>query len=696
MLEETTELSQDLEFQFLMRSLNASVSKHLLDEHFTLVAANERYYQMFGYSREEYEKLYHNRPDLFYHDSPEDWQALNDIVMDTIKQGKTRYECICRMKHRDGRKLWIQLVGNFIDEYVNGSQVSYSVMQDITDIMQTKIEKDATENNFPGSIGKYLVTQDGYLYLESNRHFEEYLKKCLLLPIEQMNEDNGLASLANMHEVLRSGKEATFMISPYNATGERKYLNINVQCIDWINKEPVVLFLCTDITELNNQKQKLLEYNNSLHKLAFLDDVTKGFNRRKFDLTVSKVIPQYAPNTYSMIWMNIQKFKVINEIGGVEAGDKALKYIHDKICAHLHKDEYVARLFSDNFIILMKTQEAGSIRQRLHACVEDINVYNEDVDYKYYLTFTAGIYAINEPNLLVTSMEDRAHAARKNVDDNNSDLLICNDYTEMIRTKMLDDKDIENRMRVALENNEFEVYLQPKYSLKRNKIAGAEALVRWNHPKRGFLPPSEFIPVFESNGFIIQLDLYVFEKVCQLMQRWSKEGKELLPISVNMSRMHFSKNRFLDDYIKTKDRYGVSEKLLEIELTETLVFENPEVFISIIQQIHEAGFSCSMDDFGSGYSTLNTLKDLEVDAIKLDGAFFSSKNMENDKENIIVKSVVDLANSLEMATVAEGIETMSQTDFLRTVSCDLIQGFVFSKPLPIEEFEKLVVEHQTL
>lgn len=692
MEKDNAELSQDIEYQLLMTSLNASVSKHLLDEHFTLVTANSRYYEMFGYKKEEYEKLYHNRPDLFYKNDPDDWHELSQIVMDTIQQGKNRYDAIVRMRHKNGQRLWIKVVGNFTDEYVNGYRISYSVMMDVSELMQNKIEKETTENNFPGLIAKYKITQDGLESLDGNYRFRDFFRQHLSIHLNDMSKENGLEEVADNYSKLRQGESFIFNISPYDAYNEQKYLTVSAQCIDKDKDDPIYLLLFSDITELTLQKQQLQQYNQSLHKLAFSDEVTKGYNRRKFDLVAGDAVRSHKPGTYAMVWLNLQKFKIVNEIAGIEAGDIALKYIYRQLREHLDEDEYVARLFSDNFVILIKTDGEKSIEERLNQCIQDINSYNDKEEYKYYLTFMAGIYLINEPDISVTYMQDRAHAAIKSSNDQNSDLCIMSYYNEAIRIKMLDEKDIENRMREALKNDEFEVYLQPKYSLKKKTILGAEALVRWNHPQRGFLPPSEFIPIFETNGFIIQLDLYVFEKVCECLKRWQDEGKEMLTISINMSRSHFSKNGFLDEYVRIKNKYGISAKYLEIELTETLVFENPEIFINIIQKIHKEGFSCSMDDFGSGYSTLNTLKDLDVDTIKLDKAFFSSEKMENNRENIIIGSVLDMAKSLDMETVAEGIETMEQVDFLSQTSCDLVQGYVFSKPLPILSFEKLWFE----
>lgn len=690
MEKENTELSQDEEYQLLMNSLNASVSKHLLDEHFTLVAANQRYYELFGYEKKEYEELFHNRPDLFYKNDPDDWNELSQVVMDTLQSGKSRYNCIVRMRHKNGQRLWIKIVGNFTDEYVNGYRISYSVMMDVTELMQNKIEKETTENNFPGLISKYRITKDSLEFLDGNSHFRDFFKIHLSIHYNEMSEENGLGEVAKKFQNLRNGESLTFNISPLDVQNERKYLTVTAQCIDKDRNDPIYLFIFSDITELTLQKQKLQEYNRSLHKLAFSDEVTKGYNRRKFDFVAGDAIRSHQPGTYALVWLNLQKFKIVNDIAGVEAGDRVLKYIYQKLQEHLEEDEYAVRLFSDNFILLIKMGQDKSIETRLNECILDINRYNEKEEYKFYLTFIAGIYPINEPQISITYMQDRAHAAIKSKKDLNSDLCIFSYYNEEIRVKMLDEKDIENRMREALKNHEFEVYLQPKYSLKKECIAGAEALVRWNHPQRGFLPPSEFIPIFESNGFIIQLDLYVFEKVCELLKKWMDSGKEIIPISVNMSRSHFSKSGFLDEYVRIKNKYGIPAQYLEIELTETLVFENPDIFVNIIQMIHNEGFSCSMDDFGSGYSTLNTLKDLEVDTIKLDKAFFSSAKMNNDKENIIIRSMLDMAKSLNMTTVAEGIETIDQTSFLRDTSCDFIQGYVFSKPLSILGFEKLI------
>lgn len=556
MTEKAAVLSEAIENQYLTESLNTSVSKHKLDEHFTLVAANARYYEMFGYEKDEYERLFQNRPDLYYADDPEEWAELTNVVMDTIANHKKRYDYVGRMRHRSGRKVWVRLVGTLIDEYVDGFQIAYSVMMDISDMMQDKIEKNIMESNFPGLIAKYKITKKGFDFIQGNKKFHDTFDEELIFQRDHQGY-NGLESAYAYHDMLYRGETCSFTISPLDKKGNRHYLNVSAECVDWIKEEPIYLLLYTDITALTKQKKQLEEYNREMHKLAYSDDVTGGFNRRKFEQTAGTTIISFKPGTFSLIWMNLQKFKLINETYGVEAGDHTLKFIHKLIIKKLRKDECAARLFSDNFIILLKESDNRRIEYRLQNLVEYINAFNMENEFKYYLTFTAGVYHICDNTLSITSMEDRAHAARKSQHTFTSDLCFCNFYSEDIQLKLQEEKNLENCMRESLQRHEFEVYLQPKYSLKDKGIYGAEALIRWNHPELGFLSPAEFIPLFEKNGFIVNLDLFVFEEVCTLLQTWMKEQKPLFPISVNMSRAHFMKQDFLDDYITVAKQYGV-------------------------------------------------------------------------------------------------------------------------------------------
>ena len=453
--------------------------------------------------------------------------------------------------------------------------------------------------------------------------------------------------------------------------------------------DPIYLLIYDDITKLTEQRELLQQTNIELERLAYEDPVTGGMNRTRFDMVAGDAISRAGANSYALVWLNMQRFKLINDIAGNEMGDSTLRYVYEKINLHLREGEFLARITADNYSLLIKNADDVTLQTRIDRMVKEVNRFNERRKNQYVLPFTAGIYRIGDPSLEITQIQDRAHVARKAIRKKETDSLCSfRFYSEADRKKLVIEKNIENKMHTALQNHEFEVYLQPKFSLKDNRISGAEALVRWNDPQSGLVPPNEFIPTFEKNGFIILLDRYMMESVCALLRLWLSKGLKPIPISVNVSRAHFAMPEFIDTYAGICKKYGVPADLIEIEVTETIVFEDPEAFSKIVTQIHEQGFLCSMDDFGSGYSSLNVLKDIEVDTLKLDRAFFSSGQMDNPRERNVITAVVDLAKNLEIGSVAEGVETTAQADFLRDIGCDMIQGFVFSRPLPVNAFEK--------
>ena len=258
-----------------------------------------------------------------------------------------------------------------------------------------------------------------------------------------------------------------------------------------------------------------------------------------------------------------------------------------------------------------------------------------------------------------------------------------------MRSKLLKEQDIESHMEEALENKEFKVYLQPKYSPEGGRMGGAEALVRWISPTSGFISPGEFIPIFEKNTFIIQLDEYMLEEVCKLQRMWLDEGKTLVPISVNISRIHLLDEGLILMILHIVDYYKLPHDCIELELTESAFFDDKKKLIHTVEELKKNGFVVSMDDFGSGYSSLNTLKDLPFDVVKLDGEFFR-KMEDQTRSRIIIEDTITLAKHLELQVVAEGIEEKEQVEFLKSMGCDLIQGYYFAKPMPAEEFGKLL------
>lgn len=285
----------------------------------------------------------------------------------------------------------------------------------------------------------------------------------------------------------------------------------------------------------------------------------------------------------------------------------------------------------------------------------------------------------------ITELVDKANFAQKTIKGQLTNYAF---YNESIRSKMREENYIRDNILKAVENEEFIVYFQPKVELKENKIRNVEALVRWKNSEGKMLSPGVFIPILEKDLLISVLDQYVFEKTCQWLRKQMDKYKRVFPVSVNVSKMQFYSLDFIMVYSKIKEKYSIPDGILIIEFTESAIFNDIKRVKEIIFELHRNGFLCAIDDFGKGYSSLNALKDMRVDSLKIDSLFFNeSENKEREK--IVVKGIISLAQNLNMTTVAEGIEKEEQVDFLRKAGCDMIQGYIFYRPMPIEEFEKL-------
>lgn len=431
-------------------------------------------------------------------------------------------------------------------------------------------------------------------------------------------------------------------------------------------------------------------HTEKLARIAFVDPVTGGMSRARFELEVMPRIAASPPGTYALVALNINQFKLVNDVFGTEAGNLLLKRLHSFISDHLAEGEFIFRDSADEFILFVRVLEKEEVLRIIGSFTGQVNDYLRETQSRYVLRVSVGVYEIEDTSLPLVRLIDRANMARKSAGAMiRSDFYDCVFYRDIERRRMIRTKDIENRMDDALANEDFIIYLQPKIELEHRRVCGAEALVRWLDPQNGLIPPSDFIPCFESNGFIIKLDLYVFECVCRLIRGWIDRGLTPVLVSVNLSRAHLVDPAFPEKYAAIRDQYGLPHGVLEIELTESLVFENFETLVNVVNKLHEKGFKCSLDDFGCGYSSLNLLKKIKVDTLKLDGAFWESPNADDQSEKDIITSVVELARKLGMTTVSEGVETATQVEFLRRIQCDMVQGYVFSKPVPPDVFEEI-------
>ncbi|MFQ4202353.1 diguanylate phosphodiesterase, partial [Clostridioides difficile] len=436
-----------------------------------------------------------------------------------------------------------------------------------------------------------------------------------------------------------------------------------------------------------NKKKK----EDYLKKIAYTDPLTGADSIDKFKINSNKLFVKNNPEEYALFYIDVDKFKYINDMFGYDMGNDTLIHISNTIASELKEDEIFARVSADHFVFLIKYKTDDDIKTRLNNIYNKVQILsNPKINY-YKLILDCGIYKISKSDNDINTIMDRANTARKTIKGGHKNSFAF--YDKEMHKKILKEKEIENSMVDALNNGEFIVYFQPKYSLSDYQIIGAEALVRWDNPQKGLIPPIEFIPVFERNGFIVNIDFYVFEEVCKKIREWMDEGQKVVPISVNLSRMHFVNSNFIEKFKLIVDKYKIPTRLIELELTETAVLDNIEGLLDTMNNLKEKGFVISMDDFGTGYSSLNLLKELPVDILKLDRAFFTEKD-ESNNEKIVISNVIKMAKELKMKVISEGVETISQVEFLKQIGCDMVQGYLFSKPMPVKEFEKIAFKKE--
>lgn len=445
-----------------------------------------------------------------------------------------------------------------------------------------------------------------------------------------------------------------------------------ITIIGWIILSFLFLGVILYILYSKAKSQKTIE------KIAYTDLVTGYSNWRKFESDATKLLNKASQNDkHAMVIFDIDKFKAINDIYGHKKGNSILKDIADTLNKITCNNETFARVSSDNFNVLLKYNTKEDI----------INTIKKIIISNNFVNLSFGIYEIKDKNLPISVYSDRASLAKLSI-KNNRDINFAF-FNDELRDKLLLEDKIEKEMEYALENNQFVMYLQPKYNIKSDKFCGSEALVRWKYTEKEFIYPSDFIPIFEKNGFITKVDMYILEQACKEIRTLFSKGISPLPISVNFSRVDFFKKDFITKIVNICDKYKIPYSLIEIEITESSMFGDTDTLFEVSRRLQDIGFILSMDDFGSGYSSVNMLKNIPLNVIKLDRGFFiDDKNI--DKSQIVIKSIVSLIKQLGIRVVAEGIETKSQVEMLREANCDIIQGYYFSKPLPVKEFEKLV------
>lgn len=422
---------------------------------------------------------------------------------------------------------------------------------------------------------------------------------------------------------------------------------------------------------------RLHETTNMLNKVEY-DKLTGLYAREFFFDHVSRFLLANSDQEFDMICSDIDSFKLVNERYGERKGDQLLHFVAGKLKELLPKPAVYGRIGGDLFAVLCphyEYEQHVSNVERFTELMKSAPVKNVDV---YF-----GVYCNISKTLPISVICDNALLAIENKKHNYNVKIAA--YDDSVRQKMHREQTILDIMGTALEQHEFQVYFQPKHDLVKDKTGGAEALVRWINPELGFMNPGEFIPLFEKNGFIGNLDSYILEENCRIIRQWLDEGKTPVPISVNVSRADFEQADLVTKIRELTEKYHVPREYIHLEVTESAYIDNPGIISDAVKQLKEEGFSIELDDFGSGFSSLSTVVELSPDILKLDMSII--RNILNENQRTVITHIISMAKDLNMKTVAEGVETEEQKEILKKLGCDYIQGYFYSKPLPQKDFE---------
>ncbi|MCM1537782.1 MAG: EAL domain-containing protein [bacterium] len=410
------------------------------------------------------------------------------------------------------------------------------------------------------------------------------------------------------------------------------------------------------------------------------DELTGIYNKTGFYEKVREKLNQEPDRRRYMICSDIKDFKLVNSLFGLEQGDRILKRIAEILRKEALEGSVYGRLSADRFAICV--YEENFREWVFNDYIKELATMMPSAVYRMHIH--VGVYPITDPELEVSVMCDRAHLAVQMVKDDYQKVVVY--YDDALSDTMQHERKLIGEFDAAVSGGQFTIFVQPQIA-RTGELLGGEALVRWNHPQRGMVPPGEFIPVFERTGFIHKLDRYVWELACAQLKRWKEQGRDDLHLSVNISPKDFYNVDIYETFTGLVEQYEIDPKNLKLEITETAIMEGLKQQLSLLEQLRAYGFAIEIDDFGSGYSSLNTLKDIAVDVVKLDMGFLSETE-HSDRSRTIMNAMISMSKQLGLSVVAEGVETEEQVAYLTNAGCDIFQGYYFSKPIRISEFEE--------
>ncbi len=566
------------------------------------------------------------------------------------------------------------------------TKVKYEIMKQKSDILKDMALSNERHENVNEMTGilvyEYYVSDDTYYICPMFDEVFNLDKKHLtgewgIINMLRPFEEDAAGFKEFIDQIKVTGNTHKMTVRLYNKYDVPVWYTVIIQPLHGLNNLPVRYLATFQNVDAEMRIKGEMEYR------ADYDSLTDLLNAEAFYRKAANYIHLNDDKNLAIIAVDIDKFRLINDRYGIDAGNKCLKVLGGEIRHLLSRELPAGRYQADMFSLLFayeSEQDFLDLMTDLSKAVKGLPELPTSLSLVY------GIYKIVDRDIPVRLMCDRARAAKKQV--KGSALSNYAVYDDVIRLKMREQAEIENEMEQALANGEFVMYLQPQIDIRKGKICGAEALVRWKHPAKGILVPANFLSLFEDNGFITRLDLYMWEQACRYIVDLQNRGI-MIPISVNVSRRHVGETDIVHILSGLTKKYGIENRYLEIEITENLFLEDVTELFEEMGELKRRGFRILMDDFGSGYSSLNMLRKAPIDTMKID-RFFLDEIMSTERGKIIVESSVRMAKMIGLDVIAEGVETEEQLEFLKSINCDMAQGYYYSKPIPVEEFEEFM------
>ena len=424
---------------------------------------------------------------------------------------------------------------------------------------------------------------------------------------------------------------------------------------------------------------------NELDKLLYTDSLTGGPSYAKFCLDVKKQLAKgYKKAAY--IVMDIDNFKLINSYYSYEHGNKTINYIYSVWRDMLRENEFVGRIAADRFAVYLKYSDENELKQRIDDFCKNCRTYDNEGMTNYILTPSIGIYYINPDDKNIQQIQNCAVIAKSLVKGDSDHLYSV--YNDKLKNRLTNRKILADKLAQAIENESLSVMFQPQFNASDRKICGAEALLRWQDENGNSISPADFVPLAEACGLIVELDKFVFRKACEAQRKMADAGLSEIDISINVSQQSLYNASFVDDYVSIVKNTNADISHIQLEITESTLFDNNKVFVKLLRKLHKAGFKILMDDFGTGYSSMMLLKSMPIDYLKLDKSFID--DYDSMRGGIIIECIMSMAKKLGMVLISEGVETEEQFSYISNMGCDIVQGYYFCRPVSFDELCKMI------